>query len=131
VSARTDRRLVLLTAALFGVSTMFPIVAAVVQPDPSPLWAGITDVALAILICVCGFTIATRAAERFDDRVVRSAFRIYRTGATALLVLICVFFVVGDRIGWHILLPGLAWRAWLLAWVLPAGLSLWKGSPRA
>ena len=99
MSARTDRRLVLVTAVLFVVSTMCPIVAAVVRPNPSPLWAGIADVALAILLCACGFTIATRAAERFDDRVVRSAFRIYRTGATALLVLICVFFVVGDRIG--------------------------------
>ena len=46
-------------------------------------------------------------------------------------MLICVFFVVGDQIGWHILLPGLAWRAWLLVWVLPAALSLWEGSPRA
>ena len=110
---------------------MFPIVAAVVQPDPSPLWAGRADVALAVLTCVCGFTIATRAGERFDDRAVRSAFRIYRGGATALLLLIAVLLVVGDRIGWHILLPGLAWRAWLLAWVLPAALSLWEGSPRA
>ena len=115
---------------LFAVSTMFPIVAAVVQPDPSPLWAGMADVALAILTCACGFTIATRAGERFDDRVVRSAFRIYRAAATALLVLIGVFLVVGDRIGWHILLPGLAWRAWLLAWVLPAALSLWRRQAR-
>jgi hypothetical protein len=116
---------------LFAVSTMFPVVAAVVQLDPSPLWAGMADVALAILTCACGFTIAARVGERFDDRVVRSALRIYRVGATALLLLIGVFFVVGDRIGWHILLPGLAWRAWLLAWVLPAALSLWEGSPRA
>ena len=109
---------------------MFPVVAAVAQPDPSPLWAGMADVALAILTCACGFTIAARAGERFDDRVVRSAFRIYRVGATALLLLIGVFLVVGDRIGWHILLPGLAWRAWLLAWVLPAALSLWRSEPR-
>ena len=128
---RSDRRLVLGTAVLFAISTMFPIVAAVAHADPSPLWAGIADVALAILTCACGFAIATRAAERFDDRVVRSAFRIYRTGATVLLALICVFFVFGDRIAWHILLPGLAWRAWLLVWVLPAALSLWEGAPRA
>jgi hypothetical protein len=131
VTHRSDRQLVVGAAALFAVSTMFPIVAAVAQPDPSPLWAGMADVALAILTCASGFTIATRAGERFDDRVVRSAFRIYRVGATALLLLIAVFLVVGDRIGWHILLPGLAWRAWLLAWVLPAALSLWEGSHRA
>ena len=131
MTPRSDRKLVVGAAVLFAVSTMFPIVAAVVQPDPSPLWAGMADVALAILTCACGFTIATRAGERFDDRVVRSAFRIYRTGATALLLLIAVFLVVGDRIGWRILLPGLAWRAWLLAWVLPAALSLWEGTRRA
>jgi len=131
VTRQSDRRLVLVTAALFVVSTMFPIVAAVVRPEPSSRWAGTIDVALALLTCACGFTIATRAAERFDERVVRSAFRTYRTGATALLGLICVYFVLGDRIDWHILLPGLAWRAWLLAWVLPSGLSLWNGSSRA
>jgi hypothetical protein len=131
MAPHSNRPLVLLTAALFAVSTMFPIVAAVAQPDPSPLWAGMADVALAILTCACGFTIATRAAERFDDGVVRSAFKIYRTGATALLALIGVFFVAGDRIGWHILLPGLAWRAWLLAWVLPGALSLWRSEPRS
>jgi hypothetical protein len=32
VSARTDRRLVLVTAALFVISTMCPIVASVPQP---------------------------------------------------------------------------------------------------
>ena len=127
----SDRRLVLGTAVLFAVSTMFPILAAALQPDPSPVWAGIADVGLTILTCACGFRIAARAAERFDDRVVRSAFRIYRTGATALLALLCGYFVFGDRIAWHILLPGLAWRAWLLAWVLPSGLSLWNGSSRA
>lgn len=128
---RSDRQLVGGAAVLFAASTMFPVVAAVAQPDPSPLWAGMADVALAILTCACGFTIATRAGERFDDRVVRSAFLIYRGGATALLLLIGVFLVVGNRIGWHILLPGLAWRAWLLAWVLPAALSLWEGTRRA
>jgi hypothetical protein len=131
VTPRSNRRLVLVTAALFGVSTMFPIVAAVVQPDPTPGWAGLADVALAVLTCACGFTIATRAGERFDDGVVRSAFRTYRTGATVLLALLCVFLVAGDRIDWHILLPGLAWRAWLLAWVLPGALSLSRSEPRS
>jgi xanthine/uracil permease len=131
VTLRSNRRLVLVAALLLAVSTMFPIVAAVVQPDPTPLWAGIADVGLAVVICACGLTIATRATERFDDHVVRSAFRSYRAGATALLTLTAVFFIAGDRIGWHILLPGLAWRAWLLAWVLPGALSLWRGQPRS
>ena len=126
----TNRPFVLFTAGAFAVSTMFPIVAAVVQPDPTPRWAGLADVVVAFITAACGLTIATRAGERFDEWVIRSAFRTYRAGATALLALICLFFVAGDRIAWHILLPGLAWRAWLLAWVLPAALSLWHGEPR-
>lgn len=126
-----DRPLVLFTTGLFAVSTLFPIVAAIAQPDPTPLWAGAADVALAFVASVCAFIVAQRAGERFDEGVVRTAFRIYRGGATVLLALISIFLVVGDRIGWHILLPGLAWRAWLMAWVLPAALSLWEGSRRA
>lgn len=58
----TDRLLVLLTAGAFAVSTMFPIVAAVVQPDPTPRWAGLADIALAFITVACGLIIATRAA---------------------------------------------------------------------
>ena len=131
MSRQSDRRLIAATIVLFVASTLFPVVAAVVQPEPTPRWAGLADVAVALVTVGFGFTIATRARERFDDRVVRSVFRVYRTGATALLALIGIYFVVGDRIGWHILLPGLAWRAWLLVWVLPAALTLWEESPRA
>ena len=65
----TNRPLVLLTAGVFAVSTMFPLVAAVVEPDPTPWRAGLANVALAFI-------------------------------------------------------------AWLLAWVLPAALSLWRCEPR-
>jgi len=40
VTRGSNRRLVLVTAALFVISTMFPIVAAAVRPEPAPLWKG-------------------------------------------------------------------------------------------
>jgi hypothetical protein len=35
-------------------------------------------------------------------------------------VLLVLFFLAGDRIAWNIGLVGLAWRAWLLLYTLPA-----------
>ena len=35
-----------------------------------------------------------------------------------------LFFLAGDAVKWQVLLPGLAWRAWLFALVLPAWLAL-------
>ncbi len=131
MTGQRNGRIVVLFAVLLAVSTMFPIVAAVLQPDPAPTWAGVADVSLAFLAAGCGFTIATRAGERFGDNVIRTSFRLYRMGATNLLALIGLYFIAGDHIGWNILLPGLAWRAWLLAWVLPAALTLWNRAPDA
>jgi hypothetical protein len=38
----------------------------------------------------------------------------------AILVLLVLFFLAGDRIAWNIGLVGLSWRAWLLLYTLPA-----------
>jgi hypothetical protein len=37
---------------------------------------------------------------------------------------IVVFFLAGDHVRWDVLLPGLAWRGWLLMYSLPAALAL-------
>jgi len=42
------------------------------------------------------------------------------------LALLAVFLVVGEQIRWNVLLPGLAWRAWLLLYLLPAGITAWE-----
>ena len=50
------------------------------------------------------------------------------------LVLLVVFFLAGDAVRWHVLLPGLAWRAWLFVVALPSWLALGPGggtAPRA
>jgi hypothetical protein len=40
--------------------------------------------------------------------------------------LLALFFVFGDRITWNVLLPGLAWRAWLLMYTLPAAIAAYQ-----
>ena len=42
--------------------------------------------------------------------------------------LFVLFLLLRDRVAWHVLLPGLAWRAWVLVSTLPVWLAL-RGEP--
>ena len=117
---------ILHVSALFVVSTAFPVVASILSV-PAPRWLGLLDAVVAFALVGVGIAIATKVPRGFSIGVIEASFHVYRSGATLLLVLLVVFFLAGDRIKWLILLPGLAWRAWLAAWVLPAGLALWRG----
>jgi hypothetical protein len=86
----------------------------------------VADVTLAFLVVLAGMAISVRKPVGFEGRAVASAFAIYRSGASLFLVLLVLFFVVGELIQWSILLPGLAWRAWIFAWAFPSALALWN-----
>ena len=45
--------------------------------------------------------------------------------------LILASLLLGDRLAWDVLLPGLGWRTWLLVYAFPAWLTLWTGGPAA
>jgi hypothetical protein len=68
----------------------------------------------------------SRKPGDFEPHIVEAAFRAYRNLANVLLLLLVLFFVVGDAVQWGILLPGLAWRGWLLVLVLPSWIALWQ-----
>lgn len=110
-------------AGLWVVSTAFPVAASLLHPA-LPASLGTADVALTAILAALGFGVAARAPGTFGPEVVRDALAAYRYGSAACLALLAPFFVLGDRIAWHILLPGLAWRVWLAAWVLPSALTL-------
>jgi hypothetical protein len=112
-----------LSAALFGVSTAFPIAASLL-PGDTPPWLGIADVVIALLLVLVGIRIMTRRPGPYAPDVRVTAFRILQGSATLLLVLLAVFLLVGDALRWNVLLPGLAWRAWLFAMALPSWLAL-------
>lgn len=114
---------------LFVLSTMFPVVAAVMR-NPAPRWVGIADVVVAFALFVQAIVI-TRRAPKPDADVVGASLRVVRVGANLLLGLIVVFFLAGHRIKWDVLLLGLAWRAWLFVWVLPSALTLWHNESRS
>ncbi len=112
-----------LTAALFAVSTALPVGASLVRsPDP-PAWIAYFDVtvAAALFALVLFLNRATRGAR--PPTVILASYRGCRLLWTVALVLIVVFFAVGDRIAWDVLLLGLAWRSWLFMYGLPALIS--------
>ena len=123
MKAARDRRLLLIVAGLFAISTAFPIVASVIR-GPAPRWLGVLDVVLAAALVCGGIMIASRIPKDWTPEEISASFRVLRGGSIALLVL-SVVFVAGGHLKWEVLLVGLAWRAWLLAWVLPSAVALW------
>lgn len=115
-----------LSAALFGVSTAFPIAASLL-PVATPRWLGIADVAIALVLVAVGVRLMMRQPGPFSADVTRAALRIVQGAATLLLLLLVVFFLAGDVLRWNVLLPGLAWRAWLFLMALPSWLALRPG----
>jgi hypothetical protein len=122
----SSRVLVVASAGLFAVSSVFPVAASVLRVDRVPRWVGVVDVVIAVVLVALGMVLVSRKPSDFAIPAVASAFRIYRGLANTLLVLLVLFFVAGESIKWNILLPGLAWRGWVLAMVLPSWLSLWQ-----
>ena len=130
-SAAQGRGLVAAAAVLFAVSTAFPVAASVLELERPPRWAGVADAIVALVVVGLGIAVASKKPAGFDARASRSALHVYRSASHLLLVLLVVFLTMGDRIEWDVLLVGLAWRAWLFAWVLPSALALWHAAPPA
>ena len=119
LSARQDRRLVILGSILVSVSLIFPVVASLVQQTSMPSWIGVLDVILAFTVVLMMITIAAISRGRIDTLIEQVSYRVYRRLVNIPLVLIVLFFVIGDLIKWDVLLIGLAWRLWLLLYILP------------
>jgi len=130
-SAESPRALLVAGAGLFIVSSLFPVAASLLRVDRLPTWVGVADVALAACLVVSGMVIVSKKPSAFAPLVVATAFRLYRALSGTFLVLLVVFFVLGDRLRWDILLPGLAWRAWVLVIVAPSWVTLWHAQPQS
>jgi hypothetical protein len=85
---------------------------------------------VAAAVISLGLFVVSRKSAEFAFAVVATAFRSYRGLSNIFLALLVLFFLAGEHVRWNILLPGLAWRAWLLVLVLPSWLSLWHMNER-
>jgi hypothetical protein len=105
--------------ALFALSSAFPITAALLGDSRRPPWLGAADVGIAAILFLSAVMVAVRASTLVADRHRIAAFHTSQVVFASVPLLLAVFFVVGGRVDWTVLVIGLAWRGWLLLYTLP------------
>src|SRR5215471_7553062 len=96
---RWSRPLAMTTAAIFCVSTAFPVVAGLSKnPGAFPKWWGIADVVLAFVLAAMVFAVMVTARGKVSKQVDDTTYRAYRVLIHGLFVMLVVFFLAGDRI---------------------------------
>ena len=115
------RRLALIAAVVFCISSAFPVIAGLSKNTASfPKWWGMLDVGIAFVLATLAIVILAIANGRVNRQAQDSSYRAYRVLIHGILAIIVVFFLLGDRVTWSNCLTGLAWRTWLLLYSLPA-----------
>ena len=124
---RWSRRLAVATAAMFCVSTAFPVVAGLSKNTGAfPKWWGITDVVLAFVLAAMVLAMMAAARGKISKQADEATYRAYRVLIHGIFVMLVVFFLAGERITWINCLTGFGWRAWLLLYALPSWFTLMK-----
>lgn len=132
MTSRRGRQLAVATAIVFVISSIFPVAAGLSgNPESFPRLWGILDVVIAFILAAFAIVIAARFERGVTAEIKLAAYRTYRVLINAILVLLVVFLLGGDRVRWTIFLPGLAWRGWLLFYGLPAWIVAVRGRPVA
>ena len=125
---RSVRFLAIATAVVFCVSTIFPVVASLVRDAGSlPRIVGVMDGVIAFILVGMAMTLWSRTRGKVTKDAEAAAYRGYRVLMHVIIVLLVLFFLVGDRIAWTIGLVGIGWRSWLLLYTLP----VWYAALRA
>lgn len=106
--------------AMLVPTTAFPVVASLLPADQVPGWLGLLDVAVAAVFALLGFWIESTFGRRATEKDRARAWQLIRTGSAGILVLLALFLLDPGLANWSVLIVGLAWRAWLVIWVLPA-----------
>jgi hypothetical protein len=127
--AHWGRGFAVVTAVMFLISSVFPVAAGLSHDTSAfPQWWGTLDVTIAFLLAILAFGIFGLAHGKENQQVEIAGYRAYRILIHAIIALLAVFFLWGDRIVWSNCLSGFAWRFWLLLYGLPAWLIVFKAS---
>jgi len=127
--AQTWRLLTLLELGLYCVSLSLVVLDATANERlvGQISLQSLLDVFLACLVVVLAWLIYRKGHKLVDNTVWQAYFVLAGAIPTVAFMLLYVFM---SRIWWwDVLLPGLAWRAYVLLQVLPAAMALWKDQP--
>jgi nucleoside recognition membrane protein YjiH len=112
---------------VFCFSAVFPLSAGLSKNTASlPHWWGSVDVGTAFLLAALALSVLAIGTPRIRTPVKEATYRCYRVLVHGIFVLIVVFVFFGDHIAWSQCLSGLAWRSWLLLYVLPAWIAAYR-----
>jgi hypothetical protein len=121
MSLSRNRRLAIVAAVAFFVSSVFPLVAGLSHNTASfPKWWGTLDVSLAFVVALLALAILGITEGKVTKQAEDMSYRAYRILTHGIFLMLVLFFLAGDRITWINCLTGLAWRTWLLLYTLPA-----------
>jgi len=119
VSART----IVMALVAQGLVSSGLLVWASATPPPLPRWGGPLDVAIALSLAATVFILQRLVGWPPDSSDIRRA---YATIATVPSVVIVAIWLWRAHLDFNILLPGLAWRLFLLLYAVPAVLAAWR-----
>lgn len=111
--------LVALALVQLGISVTLLLIASTRSDLPS--WGGPLDVIIAFTLVGTGVLIWRRAGDR-------AGFREFRVGhgvaAIIPALMLAAIWWYRESLDMNVLLPGLAWRTWLVLYTIPAALAL-------
>jgi hypothetical protein len=111
--------------ALYALSSSFVVWASTTETGIAPgeiTWPGVADVVTALVLVLMCMGVYTKGQPLIGT----AAWRLASAVGTALMVVLLLgMWRFADRLDWNILLPGLAWRVFVLLQTLPAAIALW------
>ena len=125
------RRFAVVAAIVFCISSVFPVIAGLSHDAESfPEWWGPLDVSIALVLALLAFVVMGLTQGKVTKQAEDASYRAYRILIHGIMVILVVFFLFGDRINWANCVTGLAWRAWLLLYSLPAWFTAFGAAAR-
>ena len=100
---------------------------ASMHPGALPRWGGVVDVAVAFLL------VGWLAALHLKHGRAVGRTELLQSNQVLAFLFPLVFvglWLAADRLTWNILLPGLAWRSFVVVQALPAALAAWNEPKR-
>lgn len=129
---RRWRMITLVCLGLLGISVTLLVWASTSSKRIEPYtltWQGVVDVVTAFAIVMLAMTLRVKANKPAGPSTLQISYNV----ATALtvVILIALWLFAGRIRGWDVLLPGLAWRTWVVLQTLPTAIALWRPQERS
>ena len=119
------RRLLVIAGVLEAIVSVALLLIASTSRSNLPDWGGPVDVAIAFALVGTAAWIWMIAQKVRDTRSLSIG---HTAAATVPALEIAAVWFFRDAVDLNVLLPGLAWRTFIVLYTVPAALDAWRGS---